>query len=190
MKRLFVVFIVMALLSIPAWAMDKPQDGSMGKSMEKPMMDKPMDKSMDKSMDGSMKDAMGKMPMAESAAVWKYITEVSPYRQWGQFPDHMGMQEGSSPHGALHEVYVNEAGLTKGAPKPNGAMIVKDNFNSREKLKFITLMYKVEGLNPSAGDWYWVEYSPEGRVLAEGPGSCAGCHSPRAANDYIMVSDH
>ncbi|WFS61978.1 cytochrome P460 family protein [Pseudodesulfovibrio thermohalotolerans] len=197
MKRLTIAVLLVAVFGFTAWAMDKPMDGTMGKtmtpSMEQPMgndMGAGMGNEMGKTMDGSMDKVSGMMPGAESMAVWKYITEVSPYRKWGQFPDHMGMQKGKSPHGALHEVYVNKAGLMKGTPKPVGAMVVKDNFNSREKLKFITVMYKVAGYNPSAGDWYWVEYSAEGKVLVEGPGSCAGCHSARAANDYIMVSDH
>jgi len=25
-----------------------------------------------------------------------------------------------------------------------------------------TVMYKVEGYNPDAGDWFWVKYSPQG----------------------------
>ena len=189
MKHLTIAVLLVAVFGFTAFAMDKPMDKPMDKAMDKPM-DKAMDKPTDKKMGKSMGKSMDMMLKADSAAVWKYITEVSPYREWGQFPDHMGMRKGKSPHGALHEVYVNEAGLTKGTPKPEGAMVVKDNFNSGEKLKFITVMYKVKGYNPSAGDWYWVEYSPEGKVLVEGPGSCAGCNAKRADYDYIMVSDH
>lgn len=125
------------------------------------------------------------------AALWKDITVTSPYTKWGQWPDHMGLQKGASPHGPLHVVYVNEAGLHRGYPKPVGTVVVKENYTPEKKLAAITVMYKVAGYNPAAGDWFWVKYSPDGMVLKEGkPAGCVGCHSSRAKNDYIMVSDY
>ena len=133
----------------------------------------------------------GDMAAPDGAALWKKISMECPYTNWGQFPDHMGMQDGVAPHGPLHIVYVNKEGLAKGHPKPDGAIIVKENYMPDKKLAAVTVMYKVNGYNPAAGDWFWAKYAPDGTVQAEGkPKGCVGCHSGRADMDFIMVSDH
>jgi len=130
-------------------------------------------------------------PSVDGAALWERITVLSPYKGWDQFPDHMGMQEGSAPHGPKHIVYVSRPGLVKGHPKPDGTVIVKENYTPDEKLAAITVMYKVKGYNPEAGDWFWVKYAPDGTVGKEGkPKGCISCHSGNDDNDFIMVSDH
>lgn len=126
----------------------------------------------------------------DGATLWKQISKTTPYKDWGQFPDHQGMQDGKAPHGPKHIVYVNKPGLTKGHPKPDGTIIVKENYTADEKLAALTVMAKVKGYNPEAGDWFWVKYAPDGTVQKEGkPKGCISCHSVRAEMDYIMVSD-
>ncbi|WP_161598284.1 cytochrome P460 family protein [Pseudodesulfovibrio senegalensis] len=133
----------------------------------------------------------GDMPGPDAAELWTYVTEIEPYGEWGQWPDHQDMQPGRSPHGPLHVIRVNDAALTKGHPKPSGAIVVKENFSSEKELMAITVMYKVKDYNPMAGDWFWVKYSPDGTVLKEGkPKGCIACHGARADEDYIMVSDY
>ncbi len=131
-------------------------------------------------------------PATDADQLWEYITKVDPYNKWENWPDHKGMQEGVAPHGPLHEVFVNTAGLKKaGWPKTDGTIVVKENFSPDKKLAAITVMYKRKGYNPEAGDWYWVKYSPDGKAAKAGkPAGCIGCHSARAEMDYIMVSDH
>lgn len=123
--------------------------------------------------------------------LWDRITGSSPYTDWGQFPDHMGMQPGRAPHGAKHMVYVNAKGLKKGAPKPDGTIIVKENYTADDKLAAITVMYKVKGYNPAGRDWFWVKYAPDGTVQKQGkPEGCVNCHMTRLDKDMIMVSNH
>jgi len=135
--------------------------------------------------------ASEEMPGADPAALWNYITKVSPYKNWGFWPDHKGLQKGRAPHGPLHRVYVNDKALNSAKPPVQyGAIEVKENYDKAENLKVITVMYKVKGYNPKDGDWFWVKYTPAGKPAKFGkPKGCIHCHGTRAANDFIMVHE-
>lgn len=123
--------------------------------------------------------------------LWKTITEKDPYRDWGFFPDHQGMLGGSAPHGQFNAVYVNDIAAKAGHPKGPGAIIVKENYNADKKLVAYTVMYKVKGYNPEAGDWFWAKYDPDGTTLMAGkPKGCIACHTAAQTTDYIMVSGY
>ena len=136
------------------------------------------------------------MPASSSAelpaplpdAVWQYITKISPYTGWSFWPDHQGLQKGNAPHGPFHKVYVNDLALrSEGAPVQYGSIIVKENYSKRKVLMNITLMYKVQGYNPVAGDWFWAKYSPAGEASSYGKvRGCIGCHGG-TNNDYILT---
>jgi len=133
--------------------------------------------------------AFAEMPGPDAAALWKYITETSPYTSWGFWPDHEGLQEGDAPHAPLHKVFVNEIGLkSTHAPVNYDAIVVKENIGRDKKLKALTVMYKVKGYNPDAGDWFWVKYGTNGKVSKSGkPSGCIDCHSGAEESDFIMV---
>ncbi len=133
--------------------------------------------------------AGGGLPGADAKAIWNYITKTSPYKSWGSWPDYSGLQRARSPHGPYNKVFVNGVGLSSTkAPVKYGTMEVKVAQSKDGKVKDITVQYKVKGFNPSAGDWYWVKYSPQGKVAAAGKvGGCIRCHRAMAGNDYIMV---
>lgn len=135
--------------------------------------------------------AFAEMPGPDPDALWKYITEESPYTNWGFWPDHQGMQPGRAPHGPLHKVYVNDRALNSPQPPVQyGSIAVKENYGKDKKLKAITVMYKVSGYNPDDGDWYWAKYSSAGKADKFGkPEGCVGCHGTRAANDFILVHE-
>ena len=135
--------------------------------------------------------SMAQMPGPDAQELWNYFTETSPYTSWEFWPDHQGLQEGNAPHAPQHKVFVNELGLkSTHAPAGNGTIIVKENIGMDNELKALTVMYKVKGYNPAAGDWYWVKYSPEGKVAKAGkPAGCIGCHAGAEDNDYVLVHD-
>lgn len=134
------------------------------------------------------KQLVAGQPDTEPVALWKYITKTSPFRKWAQFPDHKGKQEGFSPHGAKHVVYANEAAQTSHGQAKPGSIIVKESFTTSGRTQEITVMYKVAGFNPAAGDWYWAEYTDKGVSPASGtPANCINCHSPVKGNDYVFT---
>lgn len=129
--------------------------------------------------------------------LWRRITEVDPYKKYSFMPEHEGLLPGQSPHGLLHKIYANRL-LIDSLPNPSkkapyGSIIVKENYTINEEIDKITIMVKVKDYSPMSGDWYWVAYTKNGEVLAEGiPGGCISCHSGMKDNDYIIVKqlDH
>ena len=131
------------------------------------------------------------MPGPDGDALWNYISKVSPYQQWSFWSDHQGMMDGRAPHAPKHKVFVNQQGInSKTAPVEYGTIEVKENYSPSHELKAITVMYKVKGYNPAAGDWFWAKYSPAGETQKEGKlKGCIGCHAKRVANDFILVHE-
>ncbi|HCO11833.1 MAG TPA: hypothetical protein DIT19_01220 [Desulfonauticus sp.] len=139
---------------------------------------------------GSVKVGLGEdFPSPEGKALWQYITRVSPYKNWSFWPNHQGLQPGKAPHGPLHKVFVNSRGIeSKKAPVLDRTIVVKENYGKDKQLKAITVMYKVKGYAPQSGDWFWVKYSPQGKIDKEGKvKGCIGCHQIHKYNDYIFL---
>lgn len=90
----------------------------------------------------------------------------------------------------LHKVFVNETGLKSTSPAVNyGSILVKENIGKDNQLKAVTVMYKVTGYNPVAGDWFWVNYGVDGKAAKSGkPAGCISCHS--GASDSGYISDY
>lgn len=135
--------------------------------------------------------SFAEMPNTSPESLWQHITKTSPYTSWGFWPDHQGLQEGNAPHAPLHKVFVNELGLQSShAPAAFGTIVVKENIGRDNELKALTVMYKVKGFNPDAGDWYWVKYDTDGNAAKSGkPKGCISCHSGADDNDYILVHE-
>jgi hypothetical protein len=137
--------------------------------------------------------AGGHLPDPEAGEFWQYITETNPYEGWGYWPGHPDMYPGQSPHGAFLKLYANSIALQAvrhgKTELPPGSMIVKLNYaKDKETLKAITPMYKVEGYDPEAGDWFWAKYGPDGEDKAAGKvQSCIQCHKARKAHDWIFT---
>ena len=134
-----------------------------------------------------------KGPAPEAQAVWEWITETTPYEGWGYWPGHEGLYPGQSPHGAYLKLYANSIALKalrEGTfPLPCGSIVMKANYGKdQETLKALTPMYKVQGYNPEAGNWFWAKYKPDGTALASGKvDSCIQCHRAKKDHDWIFT---
>jgi len=133
------------------------------------------------------------LPPADPVAVFKYISKTNDYHNWDLWPGKGKLYRGRHPHGAFLTTYVNGialAAIKEGKVMGDGAIIVKENYTPEKKLAAITVMYKVKGYNPAAGDWFWGKYGPDGSVMKAGKvGGCIKCHSVKASNDYIYTGD-
>jgi hypothetical protein len=129
---------------------------------------------------------------ASGELLWKRITEDFSYRDYSYWPGHEDVRAGQAPHGALHRIYVNRT-LLEGLPTsdriaPDGSIIVKENLTATRELDSVTVMAKVNGYNPGAGDWFWAKYASDGTVQVEGkPDGCIRCHEGVDENDYVIV---
>ena len=74
---------------------------------------------------------------------------------------------------------------------PMGSIIVKENYSPEEELISVTSMYKKEGFNPEAGDWFWVNHTPDEEIDAAGKvQGCIDCHSQVENRDYLFIETH
>ena len=133
-------------------------------------------------------------PVADGAAVWKYITEDRPYTKWPLWPGKGKLYKGREPHGMLLTTHVSKDArkVIKGGEGrfKNGAFIVKENYKPDKTLAAVTVMYKVKGYNSEAGDWFWAKYGADGSIAKEGKvGGCINCHGDNRANDWVFTGD-
>ncbi len=131
------------------------------------------------------------MPMPQGGDLRQHIIGQEPYKNWAMWPGKGEMYKGTEPHGAFITVFVNDIALKSIKNKKqmgNNAIIIKENYTPDKKLAAITVMYKVKGYNPDAGDWFWAKYKPDFEIEAEGKvGMCIGCHAAAKDNDYIYT---
>lgn len=136
-------------------------------------------------------ETMVPLPGPDGQALYKYITAEDSYNKWALWPGKGKLYKGTHPHGALLTTYINDNArfsIKAGEPMSNGSLIVKENYSAEKKLAAVTVMYKIKGYNPSAGDWFWAKYGPNRNVLKEGKvQDCIKCHSAEKANDYIFT---
>jgi hypothetical protein len=132
-------------------------------------------------------------PEASGAALQEFLTQANYQQTWKMWPGKEALYQGTEPHGVLLTTYVNDAALAaiegKQGKLPAGSLIVKENYGPDKNLMALTIMYRVEGYNPDAGDWFWLKYLPDGTVEAEGKvEACIACHGTKKDNDYIMTA--
>lgn len=121
-----------------------------------------------------------------------YLTQDTPYTAWERWPDKGKLSPGAAPHGAFLTSYVNPAASQSIKNKRGmeiGSLIVMENYTADKRLAELSVMFKIKGYNPAAGDWYWFQYAPDGKALAAGRmDACIQCHEVKKANDYIMTA--
>ncbi len=131
------------------------------------------------------------MPGPDAEKLNEYIIKYNPYRAWSLWPDKGRLYKGTEPHGLLLTTFVNDTALhsiKKKKGMADGSLIVKENYTADKKFTALSVMYKIKGYNPEAGDWFWVKYAPDGKVLASGKvEACINCHVKRKDNDYIFT---
>lgn len=123
-----------------------------------------------------------------------YLTRDTPYSslpRWpGTEPGRPG--PGAAPHGVFVTTYVNAAGmesLQKGGRMDVGSLVVMENFAADGKPSGLSVMLKIKGYNPGAGDWHWFQYDAEGNAVASGRVSaCIACHAAGRERDYVMTA--
>lgn len=133
------------------------------------------------------------LPAADGKALHQYITQANPYEQWDLWPGTEKFYKGTEPHGALLTTYVNEPALkalNNDQELPDGSIIVKENYTPDKKLAAVTVMYKKDGYNLEAGDYFWLKYAKDGEIEAEGKAKgCINCHRSAQGNDWLFIND-
>jgi len=140
---------------------------------------------------GSIANAGMKAPGADAGQLHEYLTKQNPYEKWKLWPGKGKLYKGTEPHGELLTTYVNDQALKSIKAKKglrNGSIIVKENYMPNKMLGAVTVMYKIKGYNPDAGDIFWMKYTPDGKIEASGKvDMCIGCHAKVKGNDYLFT---
>lgn len=147
-------------------------------------------------------DGAAELPEADGAALMEYVLETDPYTEWGTWPsdewnDFDANLVSGAPHGNVVRIYVNDIALEAAdsfdGSLPEGSMIAKENYVGEDpanpgELDAVTIMYKVDGFNPDAGNWFWIKAKPSGEQIdAEGAvDGCIGCHSQPGHQDFVL----
>jgi hypothetical protein len=136
-----------------------------------------------------------------ASLVWN---EMSGYRIWAPYPERAGFQDSNAPHGALVRFFLNETAAADPATPRDQYLIVKENFAAPDEgaLGAITVMKRIAGYSPDAGDWFFAKYEPDGRVARNPQGwplagrvglgadaACVGCHAGADGGDFFFTND-
>lgn len=140
-------------------------------------------------------------PKSFEEKLWSFLIQ-GKYRNWAPVPGQSDkMYEGQSPHGAYLKMYLSRSAAGNPRNLPDKSILIKENYGpDQKKLMAITVMFRSKGYNPSAGDWYWVKYLPDGRVdqkatpngrlrLAGKVNGCIDCHRDAAGGDFVFFND-
>ena len=117
---------------------------------------------------------------------------------------------GQHPHGAILDTF--EAQIAVDGQLHT--IIVKRNYGGEEVsisnvsndpakyLKAISVMLKRPGYDPENGDWFWVNYKPDGSIETNSAGTmlagkvgkgepegCIACHNAAPGNDMMFLRD-
>lgn len=133
-------------------------------------------------------------PLPDGQAVLDYVTAQNPYLEWDLWPGTEKLSPGTQPHGAFLTTYVSPLAYyaieDKGGEIPETAFIVKENYSPEKELAAVTVMYKVKGYNPEGGDWFWLKYTPDGKIAKEGKvEGCVACHAANQENDWLFTGE-
>lgn len=110
-----------------------------------------------------------------AAELWSVMQDAKYRENWKMWPGKEALYEGTVPHGVFLTTYVNDAAhnaiVNKAGMMPYGAMIIKENYKPDKSLAAFTVMHKVKGFNPEAGDWFWAKLDPDGKVMRKSESS-------------------
>ncbi|MGQ9850578.1 MAG: cytochrome P460 family protein [Aggregatilineaceae bacterium] len=146
------------------------------------------------------------LPEASGEALLDYVLNTNPYTAWGSWPanevdDFTGFLTSGEPHGATVRIFVNDRALNAIARDnfegvlPPGSIVVKENYmgtvEAPGEVAALTIMYKVDGFNPEANDWFWLKAPGDGSAVdaagvVEG---CINCHGQQGNSDYLLRYD-
>lgn len=129
-------------------------------------------------------------PPAEARAL---LAAIRGYEKWPHFAENTTPKRSLAHHGlwvlVFHNEVVSAAVAKHQLPLPDGSILVKENrLTPAGGVVLLTVMSKQHGR------WFWLEATPEGRVIRAGGETvagfgvkaCAGCHEQNVDNDSVF----
>lgn len=158
-----------------------------------PTSEPPSDSAVSIKLPSQKKITSGPKGKAFANQFWYYLLSNN-YKHWSPFPGKpagffqsttsvLAKDESflNNPHTASMKVYMNRTASVNPSNPPFGSILVMENYEPDRSLKSISVMYRSQGFNPKANDWYWVNYNPDGSVTS--------VTNPNFASDAAIDSD-
>jgi hypothetical protein len=136
-----------------------------------------------------------------ATSLWQFINrEKNPWRKWPSTAPAVA-KDIESPHGTSGKTYSNEVAATGWKQPAHGAILVREELDEDgQKVRGISVMYRVKGTAPKTNDWYWLAFQPNGvlakssakdgnKPLAGQVTSCIECHRKAAGNDFVFSNE-
>lgn len=106
---------------------------------------------------------------------WNYLL-TNNYKHWspppGKSSDFFQSESKSFPsstsmeaHSRWSKIYMNRVGTRQLQNLATGTVMILENYRADKSLMSISVMYRSPGFNPEAGNWFWIQYAPDGTVL-------------------------
>ena len=87
-----------------------------------------------------------------------------------------------------NEAIRKSGGIAKVRRYPNGALLVKENFNVHRRPTGVTAMLKLPGYDPADRNWVMAAYTPAGKLIAYGKvPACIACHTMVSKQDFVFA---
>ena len=86
-----------------------------------------------------------------------------------------------------NEAIRKAGGIAKVRRYPDGALLVKENFNGHRRATGVTAMLKLRGYDRADRNWVMAAYTPAGQVIAYGKvPTCIACHTMVSKQDFVF----
>ena len=87
-----------------------------------------------------------------------------------------------------NEAIRRAGGIAKVRRYPDGALLVKENFNVHRRATGVTAMLKLPGYDPADRNWVMAAYIPAGKVIDYGKvPACIACHTMVSKQDFVFA---
>jgi hypothetical protein len=116
---------------------------------------------------------LGKKAPGEIATELWTLINTEQYRQWKEMPGPSSFyKKDDDKNKTSVKTYVNaiayEAMEGKNKPLPPGSIMVKERYDDQGQLQTISATINLGGSDPKDINWFWAQYSPDGKVLKSG----------------------
>lgn len=112
-----------------------------------------------------------KAPAEIATELWNLI-QTEQYQQWKEMPGPGTFNKDADKKKMYMKTYANglayETIEKKSKSLPPGSIIVKEKYDDQDQLQSISAMINLGGNDPKDINWFWAQYSPDGKTLKTG----------------------
>lgn len=124
------------------------------------------------------------------------LGEIAGFSQWPSFADKVGVVASVAPHGPFARYYLNSVAHADPVNMADGSIVIKQNLATQDPaaVDSVTLMRRIAGYNPGAGDWFWLKLDSQGNIAQNDAGThlagrvapCIACHAKADGADFVF----